>query len=737
MQDLKTSRRTFIKTAGFLSIGFSMFGGSCLQKTENPESGEPVFRSDPVDRSRIDSWLQILDSGRIKILTGKIELGQGIKTAIMQVAAEELNTGMDLIEIHIAETGYTPDEGYTLGSMSIETSAMAVRNAAASAREKLIALAAVKLSVEKDTLRLENAVITGGPKRIAIYELLAGEQLTGEITTPQVIFAKTERKLVGKPLPRQDIEDMVAAKTHFIQDLRFPGMVHARIIRPAAYASKLVSIDEGALSQLPGLQKLIRIGSFLGVIANKEHQAIKLALSIKTVVKWEISASLPADEPLKEYLKSLPTDTQTDSETTNWGEGIIAESAITHQASYYKPYIMHAANGPSCAIALFKDGKLWVWTHSQGVYPLRGALAGLLEMSETDIHVKGVPGPGCYGHNGADDVAAEAALLAVNYPGKHVRLQWMRDEEHGWEPYGTAMIMELQAGLDKNGRIRGWKYDLWSDVHGTRPEGDNPGNLLPALYLDKGYENPKSGFRGGATRNATPYYTINHMKLQSHIFTGPLRRSAVRALGGYANIFAIESFMDELAGKAGIDPVAFRLTHLDDARALYCLNKLKANVVDVATEADEGLGYAFSRYKNSAAYCALAALVAVNKKNGAVKVKKMWAVVDAGETINSDGLKNQIEGGMIQSASWALKESVKFNADHITSLDWLTYPILRFDEAPEIEVEVIDRVEESPLGVAEASQGPATAAIVNAIFNATGIRIRELPVDQELLKQLS
>ncbi|UZR98102.1 xanthine dehydrogenase family protein molybdopterin-binding subunit [Chondrinema litorale] len=727
MQNLKTSRRTFIKSAGFLSIGFTMFGSSCIQRSDAPIS------SNAVDDSRVNAWLQVLENGKVKILTGKMELGQGVKTAIMQVAAEELNTDMSLIEIHVAETDITPNEGYTAGSRSIETSAMSVRNAAACTREKLIELASKELEVDQNALTLKDATISGGHKQISLYELLKGKQLTEKVGEPKTIFAKTERKVVGKPISRKDIADIVQAKLHFIHDLRFDGMVHARIIRPITYTSKLVSVDENLLNKEEGFKKLVKVGSFLGVIAEEEFQTIKLAKTIKKNAQWENPETLPANTPLKELIQSLPADTETDKASGDW-ETSIQQTKIQHKASYFKPYIMHAANGPSCAIALFKEGKLNIWTHSQGVYPLRSTLSSLLELAEDKIHIQGVPGSGCYGHNAADDVAAEAAILAKNYPDKHIRLQWMREEENSWEPYGTAMLMELEAGLDENGKIQGWKYDLWSDGHSTRP-GRNAENLLPARYMDKGYKRPASGFRGGATRNAEPYYEIANMQLQSHIFTGPLRRSALRGLGAYANIFAIESFIDELAEKANIEPIDFRTMHLKDARALYCLQKLKTNIRNVKSAENEGLGFAFSRYKNSASYCGVAAHVFVDRKKGAVKVKKMWAVIDSGETINPDGLKNQTEGGMIQSASWALKEAVTFDENHITSIDWASYPIFRYNDAPETEVEVIDRVDQPPLGAGEAAQGPATAAIVNAIHKATGIRIRELPLNQELLKK--
>ena len=559
-----------------------------------------------------------------------------------------------------------------------------------------------------------------------LYELLKGRQLNEDIGQPTKIFAKTTRKYVGQPVPRRDISAMVRGSHEYVQDLRFPDMVHARVIRPKSYTSKLQSLKESSLKDFPGFLKLVRIGSFVGIIAEEEYEAIKLSWEINNLAKWEAGEELPADVPLKEYLKTLPAEIETEEEVEDW-KTAINEAPIQHTAAYYKPYIMHGSTGPSCAIAFFENDKLEVWTHSQGVYPLRETLANLLEIPEASIHVKGVPGSGCYGHNAADDMAAEAALLAVNYPGRHMRLQWMRDEEHCWEPYGTAMIMELQAGLSADGKIKGWKYDFWSDGHSTRPNGE-PKTFLPSRFLDRGYGVPGIGYRGGAVRNSKPYYTLGSLQTKSHIFQGPLRKSALRALGAFGNIYAIECFMDELAHKAGKDPVNFRLAHLKDERAITCLKKIKDRISGVTLNEREGLGFAFARYKNSASYFAVAAKVHVDNE-GFVRVRKMWGVIDSGETINPDGLKNQTEGGMIQAASWALREEVQFDREHITRRDWHRYPIFRFEEIPEVEVEMIDRVEEKPLGAGEAAQAPTAAAVLNAVFNATGERIRDLPVN--------
>ena len=375
---------------------------------------------------------------------------------------------------------------------------------------------------------------------------------------------------------------------------------------------------------------------------------------------------------------------------------------------------------------MYTQNTLNVWTHSQGVYPLRDSLAKLLRIPSENIHVKGVPGSGCYGHNGADDVAADAAMVARAYPGKHVRLQWSREDEHGWEPYGSAMIMEVEARLDGAGKISDWKYDLWSDTHGARP-GGNAENLLAARYLEKPFPGKSSGFSGGGSRNAEPYYNIPNQRVEAHFFRGPLRVSSLRSLGAYANIFAIESFMDELAERAGKDPYEFRLLHLQDERAKEVIRKLQSITKD-QERPHTGMGMAFSRYKNSGTYCAVAARVAADMSNAEVQVQKMWAVIDAGEVINLDGIRNQIEGGMIQSASWTLQEQVHFDEANIISRDWATYPIFRFGQVPEVEVTVLDRPTEEAMGAGEAAQGPAAAAIVNALYRACGKRVRDLPL---------
>jgi nicotinate dehydrogenase subunit B len=501
-------------------------------------------------------------------------------------------------------------------------------------------------------------------------------------------------------------------------------MVYACVVRPPAYEARLQELDEKALQKnIPGILKTVVNGSFVGVIAQEEYQAIKAQRWLQQHSKWSAGAKLPVGNDMINYIKTLSTQNDKVSEKGS----IPKDSTAWTKAQYYKPYHMHASIGPSCALAIYDNGRLHVWSHSQGIYPLRESISKLLQLPTDKIDVTGVPGAGCYGHNGADDVAADVALLAMAYPGKHVKLQWTRSDEHGWEPYGSAMIMEAAALLDDSGKITSWQYDLWSDTHSIRP-GGNANNLLAAQH----YATPlkeSSRFSSGANRNSEPYYAIPNQQIESHFFKGPLRTSALRSLGAYANIFAIESFMDELAEKAGKDPFTFRLMHLQDERAKAVIRKVQEMTANIKLPANTGIGIAFSRYKNSASYCAVAAQVHA-ETTGAIQIQKMWSAIDSGEVINLDGVINQTEGGMIQSASWTLMEQVKFDAQHVTSRDWVAYPIMRFNQVPEVEVAVLNKPNEKAMGAGEAAQGPAAAAIANAVYKACGKRIRHLPMLQ-------
>jgi len=736
---MSISRRNFLKAAGSLTIGFCL-GGKPRPQPGLADPGLPIpghtppgppYPDTPPAESLINAWLEVLEDGRIRVLTGKIELGQGISTAVAQVAAEELDMDMSQVEVLIAETGRTPDEGYTAGSNSIESSAMSIRRAAAAARASLLELGAKHLNTSVDNLTLSKGIIIprNGGRGLTIDQVLDGRQLTGTIPASLTLKPKSAYLLVGRSIPRSDLPRITKGEPVYVHDLSFPGMVHARIVRPPSYGGKLLQYDDQQIKKtIPDYIKTIVNGSWLAVIAAKEYSAIEAQRQLKKTCRWADGPPLPdlrsIGQTLPDYLQGLPAKTE---EVIKKGlpfpDGASARS--THfRSRYSKPYIMHGAIGPSCAVALYDtDSHLHIWCHSQGVYPLRSTIADLLHIPEENIHIKGVPGSGCYGHNGADDVSADAALTAMAYPGKHVRVQWMREEEHAWEPYGSAMVMEIKARLDEKGKITHWNYELWSDTHGARPAG-NAANLLPGHYIEKPFPQRPSGYSGGAYRNAPPYYSIPNQYVAAHFFEGPLRTSSLRSLGAYANLFAIESFMDELAEATGKDPFDFRLMHLDDPRAKAVLEQLRTLTKDFPRT-----GIAFSRYKNNGAYCAVAAQVTRDTTTNHLRVQKMWAVIDAGEVINLDGITNQTEGGMVQSASWTMQEQVSFNSHGITSLNWATYPVFNISQAPEVEVTVIDRPSEPAMGAGEAAQGPAAAAIANAVYRLTGQRVRHLPIN--------
>ncbi|MDO1450448.1 molybdopterin-dependent oxidoreductase [Rhodocytophaga aerolata] len=721
------SRRDFLKSAGCLTIAIPLFGNCWL-----PEAEKTFAEELPGSLNRqpqISAWLEVLANGKLRVYTGKMELGQGIRTAIAQVAAEELDMDMSQVEVHLAETGKTPHEGYTAGSGSIENSAMSVRYAAAAARQKLLELAAVKLKSSPAKLTMANGhvLVAGGKEKLTFAQILDGKQITDEVRLPVKLKDKTTYRLVGKAIPRTDIERMARGEQVHIHDLRFPGMLHARMVRPPAYSAKLVSLEESTLKkEFPGIVKTVVNGNFVGILATDEYEAMQAQAFLQKHIKWETGQNLPVED-LPTHIQKQATKTE---QVKSKGEKPDSPS-ISHKASYFKPYIMHGSIGPSCAIALYDQSVLHIWSHSQGVYPLREAMSKMLELPPDQIHITGVPGAGCYGHNGADDAAADAALMAMAYPGKHIRVQWSREEEHGWEPYGSALSVDLEASLDQSGKINYYGSNVWTDSHSTRPGGD-AATLLPARHISKPFQMQSAGYTGGGHRNAEPYYALPNLQIQAHFFEGPLRVSSLRGLGAYANIFALESFMDELAEKAGKDPLAFRLTHLEDERAIAVVKKIQELTKNEKRGKNEGMGYAFSRYKNTATYCAIAANVWVDSSTKEIKVKKMWACIDAGEVINLDGIINQTEGGMIQAASWTLKEQVTFDSQHVSSLNWATYPIFRFSDVPQVEVAVINRPQEKALGAGEAAQGPTSAAIANAVYQACGKRIRQLPIEAAL-----
>ena len=687
----------------------------------------------------LDAWIRIDANGRIEVFTGKAELGQGFKTAFQQIAAEELDVAFESLKVTTADTRLTANEGYTAGSNSMKDSGTAIQNAAAQARELLMAEAATRLGLPVENLRTaDGSVIAPDGKRLSYGELVRDDMLHVQAQPKSKLKDPATFKIIGQPVPRVDIPAKVTGGAAYVQDMRLPGMVHARIVRPPSYGAQLTECDTTAVEKLPGVVKVLRDGNFLAVVAEKEFQSIKAMNALATAAKWQETARLPKQDDLLAVLTGLPAQTSTIFERSNSQ----AISQKTIEATYTRPYQAHGSIGPSCAVAQLVDGAMTVWTHTQGVYPDRQGIAEMLRMPPASVRLIHVEGSGCYGHNGADDAAADAALIARALPGRPVRVQWMREQEHAWEPFGPAMVTKLKASLDGNGKIADWHFEVWSNTHSMRPGG--AGSMLAAQHMAQPFAVPAPRPlplpEGGGDRNAIPIYTFPNAQVVHHFIPAmPLRISAMRALGAYHNVFSIESFMDELAGLADVDPVEFRLKHLGDQRGRAVIEKAALSFGwkrGQKAPQDRGFGFAFARYKNLAAYCAIASEVEVNRETGRPRLVRAVAAVDSGQVVNPDGLINQIEGAIVQSMSWTLYESVTFDDTRITSIDWQTYPILRFDAVPEsIEVHIINRPGQPFLGSGETGQGPAAASIANAIANATGKRLRNLPLTRKRIKE--
>jgi len=728
-------RRRFL-AAGSLTVSFALLPGANALAQRLTEDAAPVASAklpgNLASTPMLDAWIRIDAQGRITVYTGKAELGTGIRTAFIQIAAEELQVRPEDIHLVTADTGLTPNEGYTAGSHSTADSGTAILNAAAQVRALLLESAAGKLGVDAAALQVRDGAIAAADGRtLGFGEAVSGLDLHRRAEPRSPLVEPQRHKVIGQPVQRVDIPAKVTGGASYVQDMRLPGMLHGRAVRAPSYGAKLLDVDAAAVEKMPGVVKVVRDGSYLAVVAEDEWQAIQAMRALYQAATWQESAALPTPETIHDTLLKLP------AREIHVGErhGPAQPAARTLHARYTKPYLAHGSIGPSCAVAHMEDGKLTVWTHAQGVFPLRGGLSEMLGMKPGDIRCIHVPGAGCYGHNAADDVAADAALIARAVPGRPVRMQWMREQEHTWEPYGPAMITDVKASLDTDGRVVDWQYEIWSNSHNQRI--DNAGRLMPATFLEQPFTPappvPIPMPEGGGDRNSVPLYNFANFNIQHHFLPDmPVRVSAMRGLGAFMNVFAIESFMDELAAAAQADPVAFRLRHLDDPRG--------RDVVQLAAQKfgwdpqrtrrpGHGVGFSFAQYKNLMSYLAIAVELEVEPETGAVRILRAVAAVDCGQIVNPDGVRNQIEGGIIQSASWALYEQVRYDAQRIRSFDWSSYPILRFSDAPmKMEVHLIDRPGAPFLGAGEASQGPASAALGNAIADATGRRLRDLPL---------
>jgi nicotinate dehydrogenase subunit B len=673
----------------------------------------------------LERWISFPSAGRVKVAFGKVEYGQGVVTSLAQIAAEELDVAMERLIVVNAATGAVPDEGMTVGSMSIETSGASVRAAAAEVRALFLAEAAARLGCDLTELDItDGAFVRNGAATGLDYWKLSPQVDLKRASEGKARWKTPDRhRIVGKSVPRYDLPSKVFGGG-FIQDIPLKDVTHARILRQPGYKAQIATFDEAAVRKAAGADvEIVRDGAFIAFLS-KSERAVSLAVAAADQqVTWSDArvGSPQLSEPVK--LKTLPA--------TPWEGGAPSPEPSNrrrHKASYGRPFIAHASMGPSHGIARFADGILTVWTHAQGVYPIRGTLARVTGLPADKIQVEHAQGPGCYGHNGADDAACDAAAIAVRRPGQTIRVQWRREDEFGFAPVGTAMHIELSGEIDASGRLVDFGTEIWSGPHIGR------GYALAESALSPGTPPPPPmtmpGFSGGRL-NAVPSYDIAATRMKENVITPPVRTSSLRGLGGPVNTYACECFVDEMAGIAGIDPLAYRLSMTSDPRALTVLKRIGelSGWSQRGPGADgEGLGLAYCRHRDRGAYVAVAVSLGVDKD---VRLKKMWCVTDCGLVINPDGAKNQIEGGMIMAASWTLKEQVKLGGAGIASIVWDEYPILRFNEVPPVEVELIAQTSSAPLGTGEISLGPTMAAIGNAVAHALGMRIRDLPYTRE------
>ena len=684
---------------------------------------------------RLSSWLKFSADGQVTVSPGKVEIGQGIVTALAQIAADELDVDMARVRMVRASTAASPNEGVTSGSLSIQQSGRALRHACAEVRHIFLAAASDRLGAAIDTLGVEDGTISGpGNVRTSYWEL-AGEISLDRDASPGITQKSIQqRALAGHSVRRLDIPDKVFARQRFIHDTALPGMLHGRVLRPEISGAMLAELKEDGAHAVPGLVAIVRDGNFSGVVCETEHAAEAALKALRKGATWSGGETLPDENDLAAFLKSQPVES-TVIDTRKASSPGTDRRTIKRQ--YTRPYIAHASIAPSCAIAQWDAGKIRVWTHSQGVYLLRADLALVLKLPVENIAVEHMEGAGCYGHNAADDVALDAVLLARRAEGRPVRVQWSREGEMSHAPFGAAMAIEIEADLDANNEITDWRHAIWSNGHAARPGRAAKPALLAGTEMSNPFPrmvstNPPQANGGGGDRNSIPLYDFPSWTIESHrLLTMPVRTSALRTLGAQGNVFAIESFLDEIATERGEDPVAFRLRHLSDERAKDVIRTAarRANWKP-ARRAGIGYGIGFARYKNTGAYCAAVAEIEGEED---IRVRKLTLAVDVGEAINPDGVINQIEGGAIQATSWVLKERVRFDRQRITSTTWTDYPILRFSEAPDVEVELIQRPEVDPVGAGEAAHGPVTAAIANAVFDALGVRVRNLPITRDSL----
>jgi len=718
------SRREFLKAGGALVVTFSIGG-----------IGDTAAQAAPaktVAADQVDGFLALDAKGNVTVYSGKVDLGTGVRTALTQIAAEELSVPLERVTVIQGDTLLTPDQGITLGSLSIQVGGMQIRQAAATARDALLGQAAMTLGVAKDTLTISKGRVApkSGGKSVGYAQLVGGREFQLKLDPKAPLKDPKDYTIVGQPVARLDIPDKVTGRFTYMHDFKVKGMIHARVVRPRAMKATLQAWNDFGCRKIPGYIGAIRKGNYLAVLGRSEWAAIKASKAVETT--WSDWQGLPDRTKLWDYVRKTKINKDEDLQKIgNSAEAMKTPNAKIVSASYDFAIHTHGSIGPSCAVAEYKDGKLSCWSASQQTHLLRKQIANMLGMPPDDVRCIYIDGSGCYGRNGHEDAAADAALLAKE-TGLPVRVQWMRQDEHGWDPKGPPTLYDYRAALNDKGIVLAWESELFAP---ERPK-DLAVTLLPAELAGLPREDPHPG---NIHQSLAIPYTIPNIKATAHwLAETPFRPSWIRTPGRMQNTFANESFVDEIAAAVGMDPLDFRLRNLNDPRGVELVQRLAklANWPSrtgrvQAGDVVKGRGVSYVRYELVRTYVGVVADVEVDKKTGKVAVKKFYVAHDCGQIINPDGLKNQIEGNVVQTTSRTLLEELQFDRAKVTSVDWKTYPILKFPDVPDVAIDLIDRPTEKPWGAGEPTAAVVPSAIANAIFDATGARLRSVPFTPE------
>jgi nicotinate dehydrogenase subunit B len=725
------SRRALLKAGGALVVSFAL----PLRAHAEQVHASDTMLGRTLDTKEVDGFIAVHADNSVTLFSGKVDLGTGLRIAVRQMAAEELGIGVDRIAMVEGDTALTPDQGPTAGSTGITRGGVQIRQAAATAREALIAMAADRLGKPAKELEAKGGEVrpsAGGPG-VTFGALVGDRRFELKVDAQARLKDPMTYAVVGKPLPRPDIPAKATGRHRYVHDVTLPGMLHGRVIRPASVGAKLLEVDEASIRDIPGA-RVVRIQDFLGVVAPDEWDAVRAARALKP--RWSDSAALVGHDAVRAWMTAGPFES--DAVLVNKGDAkaLLARSEQRLGGPFYWPVQTHGSMGPSCAVADVRADAATIWTASQATHRFQPAFAKILGLPRDHVRLIYLDGAGCYGMNGHDDAAADAALLS-KATGKPVRVQWTRADEHGWDPKGPPQLLALAGALGADGRIAAWRTEMWlPKATASLPHVPLLGPAAAGIAQTPGLST------GLITQNGDPPYQVPNVEVVVHwLKDAPLRPSNIRAPGKIANIFAVESFTDELALAARRDPLEFRLAQLDDPRGTEVLKRVavllgwQGRPPAAPGTSRPGRGIAYVHYKHNETYVAMGMEVEVDRASGAIKVHRVACAHDCGLVINPDTLRAQIEGNILQTLSRTLYEEVTFDKSRVTSLDWASYPILTFPDVPEIVIDLVDRPTEPPLGAGEAAATPVPAALANAIFDATGARLRTVPFTPDRVKQ--